>query len=57
MEVFTEDEDAALLKARLAQPVDGDLSLEDFAAEIGVDLTRIRADVAAGTPRAKYERG
>ena len=51
-----EERDAALLvEARLAQPEDGDVSLDDFASGLGIDIAKIRAEVAAGTPRAKYD--
>jgi hypothetical protein len=51
-----EDRDMAVLAAaRMEQPDDGDMSLGDFAAELGLDIAQVRADVAAGTPRAKYD--
>lgn len=52
-----EDRDMSVLAAaRMEQPDVGDMSLGDFAAELGLDITQVRADVAAGTPRAKYDR-
>ena len=47
---------ATLAEARLAQPVEGDVSLDDFAAELGIDIAQVRAEVASGTPRATYDR-
>ncbi len=52
-----EDRDMSVLAAaRMEQPDVGDMSLGDFAAELGLHITQVRADVAAGTPRAKYDR-
>ena len=52
-----EDRDMSVLAAaRVEQPDVGDMSLGDFAAELGLDITQVRADVAAGTPRVKYDR-
>lgn len=51
-----EERDAAMLaQARLGQPADGDVSLDNFASGLGIDIAQIRAEVAAGTPRAKYD--
>lgn len=45
---------AGLARLRLASPTTTDMSLEDFAAELGVDLEQVRAEVAAGTAHAQY---
>lgn len=45
-----------LTEARLAQSEEADMSLDDFAAEIGIDIAQVRADVAAGAPLATYDR-
>ena len=57
LDAALEERDAATLaEARLAQPVEGDVSLDDFAAELGIDIAQVRAEVASGTPRATYDR-
>lgn len=47
-------EAAGMARLRLSAPTDTDMSLDDFAAELGVNLDQVRADVAAGAPRAQY---
>ena len=57
LDAALEERDAATLaEERLAQPVEGDMSLDDFAAELGIDIAQVRAEVASGTPRATYDR-
>lgn len=57
LDAALEERDAATLaEARLAQPVEGDMSLDDFAAELGIDIAQVRAEVASGTSRATYDR-
>lgn len=45
-----------LAGARLAQSEEDDMSLDDFAAELGIDIVQVRAAVATGTPLATYDR-
>lgn len=49
-------EDLAMIEARLGQDESNDMSLDEFAALLGVDLTQVRAEVASSIPQAKYER-
>ena len=45
----TDDLDAArVARERLAQPADDDVDLDDVAAELGLDVDAMRADVRAG---------
>jgi hypothetical protein len=45
----TDDLDAArVARERLAQPADRDVDLDDVAAELGLDIDAMRADVRAG---------
>jgi len=52
------EERAALMLAgaRLAQSEEDDMSLDDFAAELGIDIVQVRASVATGAPLATYDR-
>jgi len=45
---------AAIARQRLTMPADQDLTLEEVASELGLDLTEIRADVKAGSASAQY---
>ena len=47
-------EAAALARTRLQAPGHSDTSLEDFAAELGLDLDDLRAEIDAGTPSATF---
>jgi hypothetical protein len=47
-------EAAGLARLRLTSPAATDMSLDDFAAELGVDLEQVRADVTAGAPHAQH---
>ena len=44
----------ALARLRLASPPASDMSLDEFAAELGVDLEQVRADVPSGSPHAQH---
>ena len=46
---------AAILLKRLKTPEVTDTSLESFATDLGIDLDKIRQEVAQGTPKAQYE--
>ena len=46
---------AAMILKRLKTPESTDTDLESFATELGIDLDKIRQDVAQGKPNAQYE--
>lgn len=55
IEAAADDLDAAAIaRQRLTMPADQDLTLEEVASELGLDLTEIRADVKAGSASAQY---
>lgn len=45
---------AAVARQRLQMPADQDLTLEEVASELGLDLAEIRANVNAGSAAAQY---
>jgi hypothetical protein len=45
---------AAVARRRLQMPAHQDLTLEEVASDLGVDLASIRADVNAGSASAQY---
>lgn len=53
--IMENPQDLEMIEKRLRQGEDTDMPLDEFAAQIGVDISQVRADVDAGTPQAKYE--